>query len=266
MRVGNGDVTEGLKGKTASEHTEFALLRHEMSKQRRHLPIRKLVHRAGRAMQDLCPCWMMTPLAVAQFLAPEAISFDLVIMDEASQINPEDAWGAIARGDQLVIVGDQKQMPPSDFFSSALEEDESPDEENETDGGKSESILDASVASLLPTQLKWHYRSRHETLIAPANCFSYDNSLVLFPHPDRKHPELGMRHFPIADAVTTIGKVTNALEANAVALRVRELVLREYAKPPKERLMRLSSSAGFCPLAGSDFLASITSSRNGTDR
>ena len=90
-RVGNGDVTEGWKGKTAGEHTEYALLQHEMSKQRRHLPIRKLVHRAGRAMQDLCPCWMMTPLAVAQFLAPGAITFDLVIMDEASQINPEDA-------------------------------------------------------------------------------------------------------------------------------------------------------------------------------
>jgi superfamily I DNA and/or RNA helicase len=97
---------------------------------------------------------MMTPLAVAQFLAPEAISFDLVIMDEASQINPEDAWGAIARGDQLVVVGDQKQMPPSDFFSSALEEDESPDEEDEIDGGKSESILDASVPALLTSQLK----------------------------------------------------------------------------------------------------------------
>ena len=154
MRVGKGDLTEGLKGKTAGEHTEYALLRHEMNKQRRHLPIRKLVHRAGQAMQDLCPCWMMTPLAVAQFLAPEAISFDLVIMDEASQINPEDAWGAIARGDQLVVVGDQKQMPPSDFFSSALEEDESPDEEDEIDGGKSESILDASVPALLTSQLK----------------------------------------------------------------------------------------------------------------
>jgi very-short-patch-repair endonuclease len=235
-RVGNGDVTEGWKGRTASEHTEYALLQHEMSKQRRHLPIRKLVHRAGRAMQDLCPCWMMTPLAVAQFLAPDAISFDVVIMDEASQINPEDAWGAIARGKQLVVVGDQKQMPPSDFFMSALEEDESPEDEEEIDGGKSESILDASVASLLSSPLLWHYRSRQETLIAPANSFSYDNRLILFPHPHRSHPELGVRYTHIANATTTMGKVTNALEAEAVATRVRELVLREYAKPPKDRL------------------------------
>jgi very-short-patch-repair endonuclease len=235
-RVGSGDLTEGWKGRTAGEHTEFALLQHEMGKQRRHLPIRKLVHRAGRAMQDLCPCWMMTPLAVAQFLAPGAIYFDLVIMDEASQINPEDAWGAIARGGQLVVVGDQKQMPPSDFFMSAMEEDESFEEEDEIDGGKSESILDASVAALLSCPLLWHYRSRHETLIAPANSFSYDNRLILFPHPHRSHPELGIRYTHIVNATTTTGKVVNALEAGAVANRVREIVLREYAKLPKDRL------------------------------
>jgi very-short-patch-repair endonuclease len=179
---------------------------------------------------------MMTPLAVAQFLAPEAISFDVVIMDEASQINPEDAWGAITRGRQLVVVGDQKQMPPSDFFMSALEEDESPEEEEEIDGGKSESILDASVSSLMSSSLLWHYRSRHETLIAPANSFSYENRLILFPHPHRSHPELGVRYTLIPNATTTTGKVINALEAVAVAARVRELVLREYAKPAKDRL------------------------------
>ena len=235
-RLSNVDVTEGLKGRTVGEHTEYALLQWEMGKQRRHLPIRKLVSRAGRAMQDLCPCWMMTPLAVAQFLAPEAISFDVVIMDEASQINPEDAWGAITRGRQLVVVGDQKQMPPSDFFMSALEDDESPEEEEEIDGGKSESILDASVSSLMSSSLLWHYRSRHETLIAPANSFSYENRLILFPHPHRKHPELGVRYAFIENATTTTGKVINALEAAAVAGRVRELVLREYAKPAKDRL------------------------------
>jgi len=235
-QVENGDVTEGWKGKTASEHTEYALLQHEMGKKKKHLPIRRLVQRAGKAMQDLFPCWMMTPLAVAQFLAPGAITFDLVIMDEASQINPEDAWGAIARGTQLVVVGDQKQMPPSDFFTSALEDDEAPEEDDEIDGGKSESILDASVASLVSSPLLWHYRSRQETLIAPANSFSYDNRLILFPHPHRSHPELGIRYKLITNATTTTGKVTNALEAEAVAKRVRELVLREYAKPPKDRL------------------------------
>jgi very-short-patch-repair endonuclease len=119
---------------------------------------------------------------------------------------------------------------------SALEEDESPEEEEEIDGGKSESILDASVASLQSSPLLWHYRSRHETLIAPANSFSYDNRLILFPHPHRSHPELGIRYTPIPDATTTTGKVVNALEAEAVAARVRELVLREYAKAANDRL------------------------------
>ena len=230
------DVTPGHTGRTAGEYTEYALIQREIGKKGKHWPVRKLVQHAGRAMQDLCPCWMMTPLAVAQFLAPGAITFDLVIMDEASQINPEDAWGTIARGKQLVVVGDQKQMPPSDFFMSALEEDESPEEEAEIDGGKSESILDASVASLLSSPLLWHYRSRQETLIAPANSFSYDNRLILFPHAHRGHPELGIRYTYIGSATTTTGKVINALEADAVAKRVRELVLREYAKPPKDRL------------------------------
>jgi len=235
-RLANIDVTQGQKGQTAEGYTENALIQREIGKKRKHWPVRKLVQHAGRAMQDLCPCWMMTPLAVAQFLAPGAIGFDVVIMDEASQINPEDAWGAIARGSQLIVVGDQKQMPPSDFFESALEEDETPEDEEEIDGGKSESILDASIASLLSSSLLWHYRSRHEKLIAPANCFSYDNRLILFPQSDRSNSELGIRYHYVTNATTTIGKVTNALEANAVAQRVRELVLREYAKQQKERL------------------------------
>ena len=231
-----GDVTEGLRGKTVGEHTEYALLQHEMNKKSRHLPIRKLVSRSGKAMQDLCPCWMMTPTAVAQFLAPGAITFDLIIMDEASQMNPEDAWGAIARGKQLVVVGDQMQMPPSDFFMSALEEDEAPEEGEGIDGGKLVSILDAAVASLKSCPLLWHYRSRHETLIAPANNFSYDNRLILFPHSHRSHPELGIRYTHIPNATTTSKKVTNALEAEAVANRVREIVLHEYAKSAEDRL------------------------------
>jgi len=234
-RLANSSVAVGRKGQTAEDYTGYALIQREIGKKRKHWPIRKLIQHAGGAIQDLCPCWMMTPLAVAQFLPPGAINFDVVIMDEASQINPEDAWGAIARGKQLVIVGDQKQMPPSDFFMSALEEDESPEDEEEIDGGKSESILDASMASLLTSQLLWHYRSRHESLIAPANSFSYDNQLILFPNSHTKHPELGIRH-TLVTGTTTTGKVINVLEAEAVANRVRELVLREYARVPKDRL------------------------------
>jgi very-short-patch-repair endonuclease len=235
-KLSNSEVTEGYKGRTAADHTNYALLRREMGKKRRHLPIRKLVDRAGNAIQDLCPCWMMNPLACAQFLKPGVVDFDIVIMDEASQLNPEDAWGAIARGKQLVVVGDPKHMPPSDFFTAALEDDENPDEEEEIDGGKAESILDAAQASVWSSLLQWHYRSRQETLIAPANSFSYDNRLVLFPHPHRNHPELGIRYKHIANATVTTGKVINVAEAEAVANRVREIALFEYSRPAKHRL------------------------------
>lgn len=178
----------------------------------------------------------MTPLAVAQFLPPGRISFDLIIMDEASQINPEDAWGAITRGKQLIVVGDEKQMPPSDFFTSTLEEDELEDEHEDIDGGKSDSILDASMPSLMTSPLLWHYRSLHESLIAPANAFSYGGRLILFPHAHRTHPELGIRYNHIDNAVTTSGKVTNVAEAEAVALRVVGLLVHEYSKPVEKRL------------------------------
>lgn len=235
-KIRGNEVVQGYRGKTASEHTDYALLQHEIGKKRRHLPIRKLIQRAGSAIKSLCPCWMMTPLAVAQFLTPGIVEFDLIIMDEASQINPEDAWGAIARGNQLVVVGDQKQMPPSDFFMSSSDEEDSFDDEDQIDGGKSESILEASIAALFSSSLLWHYRSRQETLIAPANRFSYNNQLILFPHPHQKHPELGIRHYYIENATATSGKVTNILEAGAVANRVRELVLSEFAKKPVDRL------------------------------
>ncbi len=235
-RLAGTEVTEGSGGHFPRDLSEFQLLKHEASKRRKHLPIRKLVERAGKAMQDLSPCWMMTPLAVAQFLPGGSINFDIIIMDEASQLNPEDTWGAIARGKQLIVVGDPKQMPPSDFFSSTLEDDESQEEEEEMDGGKAESILEAAELSLHTAWLEWHYRSRQETLIAAANQFSYGNRLILFPSAHRDHPDLGIRYFFIDGAATTTGKVTSPKEAERIANRVYELVLAQYRRKPQERL------------------------------
>lgn len=228
-------ITEGDSGKSPKDLSERQLLRHEQTKRRKHLPIRKLVQRAGRAMQDLCPCWMMTPLAVAQFLPAGQINFDLVIMDEASQLNPEDAWGAIARGSQLVVVGDPKQMPPSDFFSSTLEEDESSDSDDDINGAKAESILDAATIALPLAWLEWHYRSRHESLIAPANLFSYGNKLILFPSPHRNNAEQGIGYHFVPKAVVTTGKVTNPVEAAAVVSKLRTVALEQARKPVGQR-------------------------------
>lgn len=100
------------------------LLLHESTKRRKLMPVRKLVDATGKRMQELCPCWLATPAAIAQYMAPGTADFDLVIMDEASQLTPEDSWGAIARGRQVVIVGDPKQMPPSSFFEQAASDDD----------------------------------------------------------------------------------------------------------------------------------------------
>jgi very-short-patch-repair endonuclease len=214
----------------------YAVLKHEEAKKKRHLPIRKLVERAGPAMQEYCPCWLLTPMAVAQFMPPGSLAFDLVIMDEASQLPPEDAWGAIARGKQLVVVGDPKQMPPSDFFaSSAGDDDEARPEEEETSGVKLDSILDAAANCLPQSWLTWHYRSRHQSLIAAANRFSYNDRLILFPSAHDSHIEMGLRHTYVPEAVTTQGRVVNAKEAMAVVDRVIQLALGEARKPLKER-------------------------------
>jgi superfamily I DNA and/or RNA helicase/very-short-patch-repair endonuclease len=229
------NIIASLCARRTEDGDPARLLARESAKQRRHLPIRALVERAGRSMQELCPCWMMTPLAVAQFLPPGAVEFDLVIMDEASQIRPEDAWGAITRGTQVVVVGDQKQMPPSDFFSASVEDeaDQDPTLADEN-GARSESILDAASATLATRMMKWHYRSRHESLIAPANLFSYENRLILFPSALHGSPDLGIRHFRCKGTVTS-SPVVNREEARQVVQRLRDILVEQHRKPGDRR-------------------------------
>src|SRR5690606_8389808 len=129
---------------------------------------RKLIERSHNALLGLKPCFMMGPMSVAQYLGTGNFPFDLVVMDEASQLKPEEAIGAIARGSQIVIVGDPKQLPPTSFFDMMMS---SLEEEGELDDSlaieESESILERAIDVYHPVrQLRWHYRSRHESLIA----------------------------------------------------------------------------------------------------
>ena len=125
------------------------------------------------------PCLMMSPLSIATFLPPGQFSFDLVVMDEASQITPADAIGAIARANQCVIVGDPQQLPPTSFWKRFEDLSEEDDEEEATD---TESILDQALGVFRPPrELRWHYRSRHESLIAFSNKHFYNNGLTVFP-------------------------------------------------------------------------------------
>jgi len=161
------------------QNAEWGLLRHEMMKKKRHLPLRELLARCPRAVTSLAPCLLMSPLSIAQYLGVEAAAFDLVVFDEASQIPVWDAIGAIARGRQVVMVGDPKQLPPTNFFNRA-DSDEG-DEDVEAD---LESILDECLGANLPAlNLDWHYRSRHESLIAFSNHHYYGGGLVTFPSP-----------------------------------------------------------------------------------
>ncbi|NTV95862.1 MAG: DUF3320 domain-containing protein [Thiobacillus sp.] len=162
-----------------TRNSEWGILRHEMNKKKRHMPLRELMTSIPTALTKLTPCLLMSPLSIAQYLAADATRFDVVVFDEASQIPVWDAVGAIARGKQVVMVGDPKQLPPTNFFDRA--ESDLDDEDVE---GDLESILDECLGASLPTMnLAWHYRSRNESLIAFSNHRYYGGSLVTFPSP-----------------------------------------------------------------------------------
>lgn len=178
---------EGVGHGRKSEYTEMALLRHELAKTRR-TPPRKLLKRANGALSELFPCWMMVPGAVAQHL-PREETFDLVVIDEASQMTPEVSISALMRASQALISGDTNQLPPSNFFQG-LSADEDLDEDVATD---EESILELANTQFHPKhRLQWHYRSRHEELIAFSNHYVYDNDLVIFPSPSQHRGSMGV--------------------------------------------------------------------------
>jgi very-short-patch-repair endonuclease len=218
-------VPSGYRGARVSEHTDLALILHEMEKQKRHLPLRQLIRRAGKAALALKPCFMMGPRSVAQYLQPGVIEFDLLVIDEASQMRPAEALGAVARCKQLVVVGDSKQLAPTSFFDRVINADEDDDEVFEAT--VSESILDAVAPVFTRRQLRWHYRSRHPSLIAFSNLQFYDNRLMLFPSPHYSGEALGIRFHGIVDGV--FENQVNTVEAMAVADRVTKLIIENPA-------------------------------------
>lgn len=226
-------IPTGNKGARVSERTERVLLEQEAGKKTRHIPIRQLLRRAGDALIALKPCFMMGPMSVAQYLAPGEISFDLVVMDEASQIKPQDALGAVARGGQLVVVGDPKQLPPTSFFDRMLEDDE----EDPTGIEESESILDATLPMFPARRLRWHYRSQHENLIAFSNHSFYDSDLVLFPSPHKETENYGIQYSRVPRGCFVNRK--NLEEAKIISEAVRE----HFRHRPEESLGVVAMSA-----------------------
>lgn len=222
-------IPHGVGAGPVGSWTDLALVMREVEKQKRHIPIRQLVARAGAALQAMKPCFMMGPLSVAQYLPPGKIEFDLIVMDEASQLKPEDAIGAIARSGQMVVVGDPKQLPPTSFFDRLVSDDEL-DDENLTGPEDVESILDAAAGVFQPVRrLKWHYRSKHHSLIAYSNKAFYDSSLVVFPSAYQDSADLGIKYRHVKGVFE--GR-RNVVEADAVV----DAVMEHIASRPTETL------------------------------
>jgi hypothetical protein len=218
----------------------MTVIRGEMEKKRGHLPVRELLTRASQAVQQIKPIFMMSPLSVAQFLAPPhglrpGLSFDLLVVDEASQVEPVDALGAIARCRQVVVVGDDRQMPPTRFFQrmTGEEDDTAPEDAPDAVAARDvESILGLCNARGVPrAMLRWHYRSRHESLIATSNAEFYENRLLVLPSPRPRSAELGLSLVRVDGAWET-GEGVNRAEAAAVA----EAVMRHAKETPKDTL------------------------------
>lgn len=208
-------VQHGLRAEPAA--SGMPVLRREMARQRGLSPLRRTMRAAEPAIRAIKPCFMMSPLTVAQYLDGAAPSFDLVIFDEASQLPAEDAVGAIIRGRQLVVVGDPKQLPPTNFFIAQgtaeavpLADDGTPMYED------SESILEEYMGAGMPmSRLKWHYRSAHESLINFSNVSFYDADLYIFPSVETSTSGSGLQ-FEFVEGVYE-GKGLNIIEARRVA-------------------------------------------------
>ena len=208
----------------AIQSSEVGILQKNIRNNARGISIRKLFDQIPTLLSRMCPCMLMSPISVAQYIDTDADKFDLIVFDEASQMPTYEAVGAIARGKNVVIVGDPKQMPPTSFFSvNTIDEDNIEMEDLE-------SILDDCLALSIPSKyLLWHYRSKHESLIAFSNSEYYDNKLMTFPSPDNIESKVRM---VAVDGYYDKGKSRqNQAEAQAVvdeiARRLRSEELRK---------------------------------------
>lgn len=233
-RVREGVSHDLPASESVPRKSELGLLRHQMNLKRPSKSIREIISGMPDAFAKLAPCLLMSPLSIAQYLPANHPPFDVVIFDEASQITTWDAIGAIARGRQTIIVGDPKQLPPTNFFGKADSDAENSElEDYEKD---LESILDETKASGLPMlQLNWHYRSRHESLIAFSNWNYYGNNLVTFPAAESEDRGVTFHH--VANATYDRGKSrTNRMEAEAIVAYAMGRMKRCLRKPEEERL------------------------------
>lgn len=229
---------EDVKGLIRSRHLEqvplgadgqMAFIRAEVARKRGHKPIRRVMDSAGKMVQRIKPVLLMSPISIAQFLPPHAVEFDLLVIDEASQIRPEDSFGSIVRAKQIVVVGDRNQLPPTSFFQR-LSDNSEEDGELEADepalATEMESVLTLCEArGLRGRMLEWHYRSRDPSLIRVSNDEFYENKLILTPSPLQNDEGFGLKFNRVPGVYSSASRGggragTNRIEAEEVAKAV----------------------------------------------
>ena len=221
----NGGPEGRSQGRT-SDYTEMSAIRHQTGLKKPSMAIRRLLRQAPKSAVALKPCFLMSPLSVGQFLEPDKLKFDVVIIDEASQMLPEDALSAILRGSQLVVVGDPEQLPPTNFFT--FNDSEIADEEADA---PADSILDLANMRYKPMrELLWHYRSRHQSLIAFSNKHFYGDRLIVFPSPIAKDDVTGVRSIYVSEGEYTTGAGINIPEAKELIEQVKMFMIRHPDK------------------------------------
>lgn len=211
--------------KEAAQNSELGILQRAIRSGGRGVSIRRLFEQIPNLLPRLCPCMLMSPISAAQYLDPKRTPFDIVVFDEASQLPTCKAVGALARGMNAVIVGDPKQMPPTSFFTGNIVDEDNLETED------LESILDDCLALNMPqTHLRWHYRSRHESLIAFSNNQFYENKLFTFPSVNDRESKVSLVH---VDGFFDRGKTRqNRAEAEAV---VGEIIRRCHDEKRKNQ-------------------------------
>jgi hypothetical protein len=221
---------EGIRGTRTRDMTERALLAHCAAMERRQPAIRDVIARAGGALRALKPCFMMGPLAVARYLPPGAVGFDLVIVDEASQLRPEVVLGAVARGGRLVVVGDDRQLPPTSLFDRVAAADAGSEQQAAADD---DSLLTLANARLPVVQgrLRRHYRAQRPELIAFSNCHFYNNEMIFLPAPDE-----GNRATVLTHIVVRQGSAVDGVN-DAEARRVAQAAVDQLRTRPDQSLM-----------------------------
>ena len=216
-------IPPGRRAQSVRDYTDYEMLSHQTGLTQPRIALRRLFANAGEAIRGYTPCLMMSPMSVAQYLEPGKHNFDLLVVDEASQMRPENALGAMMRCSQAVIVGDPEQLPPTDFFAVANDGDDG----QAAQDGPEESILELGRRCWHPMRmLEVHYRSRHQSLIAYSNREFYDERLLIFPSPVLQDPAYGVSCHRVAGAYE-VGQGRNRIEADAVVEEAARL-MREH--------------------------------------